>query len=90
MNSVSTFGHFFDQKMMKILKWEVANFKMLVLGAQKELGAQILAAVRYFSKFQNLMWILRNLMWILSHFDTKHQIACSRRLEGVEHTDWIL
>ena len=68
IKSVSVLGHFFDQKMMKILKWEVANFKMLVLGAQKELGAQILTAVRYFSNFENLMWILRNLMWILSHF----------------------
>ena len=61
---------------------------MLVLRAQKELGAQILAAVRYFSKFENLMWILRNLTWILSHLQNIK--ACSRRLEGVAHTDWIL
>ena len=70
--------------------WKVANFKMLVLRAQKELGAQILAAVRYFQNFENLMWILRNLMWILSHFGVKHQQVRSRSSEGVEHTDWIL
>ena len=62
---------------------------MLVLRAQKELGAQILAAVRYFSKFENLMWILRNLTWICLIFGLKLQLDRSRNSEGVERTDWI-